>query len=245
MACLIGAALISCIGQAGLAQDFEARRRPPGLTVHGQAQVQAAPDRAVVRLGASVQADQAAEAQGQVNKIVRQAVEKIKALGIAEANIQTADLTLAPVYAQEREDRKAREPRVVGYRASNVIQVQVEDLAKLGAVIDAAVASGANRLEDLSFGLKNDTEHRQKALRQAVEEARAKAQAIAAALDVRLEGISEAEEGGVDLVRPQLALARAADGVMSAPTPVQPGQLQVRASVTLRYRIVPKDRGQR
>lgn len=220
----------------------------PTLTVNGRGEVSVTPDRAVVRLGAVVQAPNAAEAQSQVNGIVTKAIEGIRALGIAEERIGTQTLDLSPVYEMppphpvqggEGEPPESREPRIVAYRASNTIRVEVDDLTKVGPVIDAGVAAGANNVEGISFELQDDAAARRDALAKAVEEARAKARIMAAALEVEIAGVLEATEGGVDLYPVQYDLGRRAfaGAEMAMATPVQPGQVRVEASVTIRYRI--------
>jgi hypothetical protein len=205
------------------------------LTVAGQGEVAAAPDRAVVRLGTEAQAPEAAGAQAQVNTVMQRAIERIKALGIEERKIQTTGLQLYPNYTSPAPNEA---PHIAGYRASNSIQVEVENLALIGKIIDEGVAAGANRQEGISFDLQNDAAPRAEALRRAVMEARGKADAMAGALGVRIAGISEVTEGGVNVVPPiprPMGMMMARSDAMS--TPVQPGELRVQASVTIRYRI--------
>ncbi len=212
----------------------------PTLTVSGRGQVSAAPDEAVLRLGATAQAEEAATAQDQVNQVMQDAISALRELGVPADRIQTVDLSLSPVYSERRPGpmpgprQMPDEPRIVGYRASNVVQVRLEDLTHVGPVVDAAVGAGANELQQLSFQLQDDLEARQEALRRAVREARAKAEAIAQAMDVRLQAVQDVTEGGYQVYRPQYA--RQAMMAESA-APVQPGQVQVEASVTVRYRL--------
>lgn len=211
----------------------------PSITVAGHGQVQATPDRAVVRIGATAQAEQASDAQKQVNAILQDTLGRLKQLGIAEERIRTTEITLQPVLAERFQPPgvEPKEPRIVGYRATNLIQVESDDLKLVGRIIDAAVAAGANRVESISFELKNDLQARQQAMKQAVQEARSKAQAIAEAMGVQLGAIYEAVEGSPYVARPQVGLARAA--LAEVATPVQPGQLNIDAYITLRYRIEP------
>src|SRR5262249_37068994 len=132
-------------------------------------------------------------------------------------------------------------PRIVAYNATNSVSVRVSNLSLVGGVIDAGLKAGANQLEGVQFGLRNDTPSREEALKQAVQEARSKAQVMADALRVDLADVLEASEAGVSVVpfaeggaSPRVAFAA------SAETPVSPGQIQVHANVTIRYRISPK-----
>ncbi|MGH7213989.1 MAG: SIMPL domain-containing protein [Tepidisphaeraceae bacterium] len=216
------------------------RHPVPSLTVSGDAEVSVAPDRATVRLGAVGQAPTAAEAQNKVNEVVARAIDAIKDAGIDEKDIQTSGLSLQPVYTQpQRGEAMAPDfqPRIVAYRASNTVQVTVNDVAKVGDAIDAGVKSGANQLEGISFDLKDDAAQRREALAQAVQEARAKAEALATAAGVKLGAFLDISESGVQVFPHQMPMMAMRAEMGHAATPVQPGQVRVHASVTLRYRI--------
>jgi uncharacterized protein len=232
------ALLLSLITTAAAQQ---ADRDPrPRLTVAGEAQVSAKPDRAVVTLGATAQADQAADAQQQINQVMTKAIDAIKQAGIAEDKIQTAGLSLYPVYSEHgdrpRPANQPQEPRIVGYRASNTIRITLDDITAVGPIIDAGITAGANQLEGVSFELKDDTAQRAEALKQAAANARQKANALAAATGVNLDSLHEIIEGGVSIVPPQ-PMTRHAAFAMETATPVQPGQVQIQAAVTLTYVI--------
>lgn len=208
------------------------------LTVQGSGEVRAKPDMATVRLGATVQAEDASKAQEQVNAIMQKTLAALKELGIPEDHIQTAGISLHPVYQHDRpRPAEATEPKITGYRASNTVEVRVENLAKTGDVIDVAVEQGANELQGVSFQLKNDTPQRTEALKKAVAEARQKAQALAAAAEVTLGPVFRLDEQSVNVIYPQARLGMAAGRAMEAATPVQPGEITVNAAVTLTYRI--------
>jgi len=210
----------------------------PTLTVRGSGEAAAAPDQALVQLGAVAQSARAADAQKQVNRVVAAILTAMKAAGISEQNISTTELTLVPIH--ERTNRgpaeQANLPRIVGYLANNVVRVEIHDINKIGDVIDAGIGAGANRLEGLTFGLKDDSLFRKKALQEAVLNAREKAEAIADALNLRLVRILEITEEGVQTVRPQFRIQRMAAAAVES-TPVEPGRVQVSASVIIDYQI--------
>ena len=211
---------------------------PPVLVVSGSAQVFAAPDQAMVRLGIVRQSPNAQTAQEQANAVAQEILSAIRKVGIPAQQIQTARLILSPVYApRSPESRDA--PRIAGYNATNSVSVRVEDLSLVGAVIDAGLKAGANQLDGVQFGLRNDLPSREQALKEAVQEARSKAQVMADALRVNLTEVLEVSEGGVSIL-PQSEGAFAARMAAAVETPVSPGQIQVNANVTIRYRIAPK-----
>jgi uncharacterized protein len=211
---------------------------PSTLTVGGHGEVSVAPDRAVLRLGAVAQAAKASEAQSQVNQVVQNIIKDIKTLGVADKNIATIDLSIYPVYGNQQPEPQDQttQPVIRGYRASNIIRVQIENLERLGGVIDAGLNAGANRIEGLSFDLKDDGASRAQALRLATEEADAKANAIATAMGVEIVGIKQISEAGVSLVRPQMD-SGPVFSARAAATPVQSGQVRVEASLTVSYYI--------
>lgn len=227
-----------------LARQDEPDLHPvPSLSVRGDAQVFTTPDEATVRLGVVAQAPTAGEAQAEVNRKANAILAAIERLGVPRERIQTSELQLYPVYSQEQpvpQSSGAREPRIVGYRASNVVSVRLAELDKVGPVVDAGLGAGANQVEGVGFGLRSDLAVRQQALREAAAEARHKADAFAEALGVRIVELLEAVEGGVQVGVPRFAAARMAMESMAADqTAVAPGQVAVDATVTLTYRVAP------
>lgn len=219
------------------------RMQEPSLTVNGDGEVSVRPDRATIRLGAVAQADQASLAQEQVNGAMQAAIDSIMALGVPESAISTASISLQPVYSQPpRNQNGPFEPKIVGFRASNTLQIRVENLDRVGPVVDAGINAGVNQLEGITFDLRDETEARSAALKKAVQSARAKARAIAEAMEVRLASVAEVTEGHADVFMPRYgAEMRMAPAAMDMATPVQPGEVQIRASVTIRYRLAETD----
>jgi uncharacterized protein len=210
----------------------------PSILVTGSGDVAAAPDRAVVNLGAVAEAKQAIEAQKLLNQIMLKVVKDIKALGIADEKIRTDRLSLYPVYSNpgRKSDQEPEAPRIVGYRAANTVRVQVDDLERVGSVIDAGITAGANQLASLSLELRDDGKYRQEALKLAAQEARVKAEAIAAAMNLQLGEVVEIREEGARMPYPA---ERKYAAPASAGTPIQPGQLEVSAGVSIRFKLNP------
>lgn len=220
-----------------IAQRSEGPAPPlqPVLVVTGNADVLAVPDEAVVRLGILRQAPVAQTAQDQANAVAQEILAAIAKVGIPAKDIHTERLVLSPVYNSRSADQ-----RIASYNATNTVSIRLDNLALTGSVIDAGLKAGANQLDGVQFRLRNELPSREEALKEAVQEARGKAQAMADALHVSLAEVIEASEGGVS-VSPRIesmVSARAAAQVVE--TPVSPGQLEIHASVTIRYRISPK-----
>jgi len=214
----------------------------PTLTVTGHGEVSTAPDQAIIRLGVISQATEASTAQRQSNEVASLALDKFKQMNIPGEKITTAGLTLSPVFSRQspKGTDEPFEPQIVAYRARNTLQVVLEDLSRVGQVIDTGVRAGANHMEGLTFELREDGKYKDQALRLAVQDARRKADTIAAAMGVEIEAVHEIAEGGISVMRPQMQAAR----VFAAETgtPVEPGQVKVEATVTIRYRIAGGDK---
>lgn len=222
-----------------LLQRPEAPPPPSVLVVAGSADILTAPDEAVVRVGVTRQSANAQAAQEQTNAAAQEVIRAIRSVGAPASQIQTARLVLSPVYApRSPESREA--PRIVGYNASNTVSVRLADLSQVGPVIDAALKAGANELQGVQFTLRNDLPSREEALKQAVNEAQGKARVMADALGVRLVEVLEAAEDGISVAPFAESAAAPRFAAAAAQTPVSPGQIEVRANVTLRYRIAPK-----
>jgi uncharacterized protein YggE len=201
--------------------------------VSGTAQLEASPDHATVRLGIVNQANTARQAQELTNNVAQQILAAITRIGIPAERIQTSRLTLTPLYDGNEP------PRIRAYNASNVVTIDLDNLTQVGPVIDAGLGAGANRLDGVQFRLKNDLAVREQAIKQAVTEARRKAQAIAEALGVQLGPVLEVQESGVSVIprgdMPEVMMARMQSD--AAFTPVSPGQIDVHANVMIRFRI--------
>jgi uncharacterized protein len=212
----------------------------PVLTVSGSGNARVAPDEATVRLGVVAQAPTARAAQDQVNKVANAVLDAILKQGIKAEDIQTSGLSLSPLYSQNnRPGAESQAPRITGYQANNTVTVRVDDLTKVGPVIDAGLSAGANTLDGVEFGLRNDEAARGQALADAARAARAKAETLAKALGLRLGEILEVAEGGISISPPPIprfTRMAMAESAMDS-TPVSAGQVGVTASVTIRYRI--------
>lgn len=226
---------LALVALPGLAQQ-ETTEVVPVLSVQGTGQALVKPDEATVRLGVLAQAPTARAAMEAANRSANAILETIRALGVKAEDIQTSDLSLNPLYANEPESRGG-EPRITGYQASNIVSVRLEKLDLVGPVVDGGLAAGANRLDGVVFGLRNDAAARASALTQASEAARLKAETLAKALRVRLVEIIEVVEGGVTVFTPMYKRGMAMETSMAADTPVSAGEVGIDASLTLRYRI--------
>jgi hypothetical protein len=209
---------------------------PRTLSVVGHGEVKASPDLAFVQLAVETTAETAARATSENARRTTAVIDALKKKIGAKDRVTTTGYSLQPQYATRRPGSDAP-PEITGYVASNQVRVESRDLAKVGDLIDAAIAAGANRTDLLSFTLENRSPHLREALQEAGAEARAQAESIAEALGVELGEVLNASTAGVSPPIPiykERMVAMAAD---SMSTPVEPGEVEVNATLTVTYRI--------
>ena len=200
---------------------------PPQVIVTGEGAVKAAPDQAWVQIGAETRSKASKDAQQRNADIMTAVQQKIVSFGIAKDAIKTVaiDLQMEFDYANGRQT-----PR--GYVARNTIEVRVDDLTKLGDVLDAAVASGAATIHGLRFDVKDRDNLEKAALQNAVQNAMGKARAVAAGSGRVIDRIIRIEEemtGG----RPEPMVRQYSMAKADAATPVSAGEIEIRAQVRL------------
>lgn len=150
---------------------------------------------------------------------------------VPEDELQTVGYALRPNY---RYPQEGGQPTITGYTASNIVQVKTGKLNQVGTIIDLATRSGANTIQRLVFTLTNPEAVRTQALGEAATAARAKVDAMAAALNLTIVRVLSVEEGGQEVRPVYEPTARALEAqAAAAPTPVEPGTLEVHATVTL------------
>lgn len=217
--------------------DAQMMEHPSGLrllTAMGTAETRVRPDIAEVRLGVETEAPTATEAREENATRASRIVEAIRQLAIPESDITTAVFQIDPV-RRFTDGEQRGEPPIVGYRVVNIISVRTTNFDLVSRIIDSGVRAGANRVDGVSFSVRNDTVPREAALRQAVANARRSAETMAKELGVRLSRVQSVQEGGVGIIPPQPLFRGAVQEAVA--TPIFPGQLTVNASVTITYVI--------
>jgi uncharacterized protein YggE len=209
---------------------------PPFIQVSGYAQVFVPSDRARLNFAVVTEAPTAAEAAAQNSTQMEAAIRALRSTGAAGLQIESWGYDLQPRYA--RQTTPDQPPRIVGYQATNNIRVTVDDVSAVGALIDAGVSGGANRVTSLQFEARNTDAARAEALRQAVQNARSQAEAMASALGVPLGPALEVQGGAQFPVPPPMPYMREmAMDMQAAPTPIEPAEQGISAQVTIKYRL--------
>ncbi len=202
----------------------------PNIQVTGRSVLSVQPERAQVDVGVVTEAPDAdAAARQNANKLDAVLRSLRSTLG-AEAKIETVSYSLNPKY--ERPDPRSQAV-VSGYTATNVVRLRNLELDAVGKAIDLATAAGANSVRNIAFSLRDESAVKQEALKLAALDARAKANTLASALGVGIVRILSVSEGAPDIIRPSSMFRAEMAQAAAAPTPVEPGTIEVNASVTL------------
>lgn len=153
---------------------------------------------------------------------------------IASPNIKTVNFSVNPNY-QYPKDGSA--PSIQGYTANNTVRLELDDLNLLPKVIGAATGSGANNVNRVTFALRDEGKVRAEALGKAAEQAQASAQALANRLKVKLGALLGAEEEQPVVVSPGRQVELAPRAKAAQDVPVEPGTIEIHASVSLTFAI--------
>jgi uncharacterized protein YggE len=218
------------------AWSHEAAAAPRSLTVSGHGEASAVPDAVHLTFAVESTATTATAAASDNATRAHRLLDAIKPLLTPSERLTTLGYRLQPLYESPQPGHsRSGEHSLVGYRAHNEIAVELHDLTRLGAVIDAAIAAGADRVADVRFDLRDRGATVRGALADAGRDAREQAAAIATALGLTLGGIRSVSTTPdvVHFPRQEFAMARLA----AAETPMVPGDLTVSASVQIVYDI--------
>lgn len=204
------------------------------LSVSARAEASRVPDVATLSTGVVTQAADANAALRANAEQMSRVMDAIEAAGIAERDIQTSGINVHPQY--RRGDGRA--PTITGYEASNTVNIKVREIDKLGDVLDALVASGANQVNGPSFEIDEPEAVYDEARRAALEKAQTRAEMYAQSLDMQVRRIVSISEGG-GFVRPmpQMMMARGAAMDSAESSPVSPGETTLSAELDVVFEL--------
>ena len=233
-------------------RDLDDASAPPStVSTSGTATTEVRPDQLSVTVGVETNSTTAQEAVILNANLTTQLVEAVRGLGINENQIETSSYSLLPIYEYIVPPQPCIEiyppppgcetrQEIIGYRASNTVTVTLDVNAELnaGQVIDAAIGAGANRVDGIVFFISPDTQQqiRDTLIRDAIANARQRANIAAEALAMTISGVQSATLNPIDFpvysVNLREGAAAQADSV-SAPTPILPGQQEVSTTVSV------------
>lgn len=230
---VIAAALIAAatLGEARTAMAAEGDKSAERyVSVSATGSVAVDPDMAHVSTGVIVEADTAKEALARNSTVMAKLIDGLKALGIAAKDIQTTSVNVEPRYVQAKDGRPAT---ISGYRVVNQVRLTVREVKRLGEILDGAISLGANQVNGIGFDVSNAETLKDEARKQAIANARRRAELYATAAGAQLGGvliISEDVSGGP---RP-LPMARAA---MAGAVPIEAGTRTLTVEVAVTYAL--------
>jgi hypothetical protein len=207
------------------------------ITVTGEGEVSASPDLAIISFAVETTAPLARDAADENARKSGALAAALKKTLQDKDKISTTRYSLDPVYEQ-RDRGTTGPPEISGYIARNEVRVELHALDKVGALIDVATEAGANRVSDLQFTLDDRASFLHDALQSAGQEAHVQAKSVAAALGVKLKQIVSATTSTPPILFPRryqnvgMAMAES-----RAPTPVEPGEVTVQATLHVVYEI--------
>jgi uncharacterized protein len=206
------------------------------IGVSGTGHVFAAPDTAIASVGVEITGSTLAQATSDASTRMTAVLGKIKSLGVDSKDIETTSYNVNPITSNPKQGET---PSITGYRVSNIVQVKIRNLDNVGKILDAAIGAGANSLNSLFFTVDDPTSFEKDARQQAVANAIAKANTLAAAAAVKLGPIiSITENVSAPLPIFNRAAAPAAIGLGGgAPGPVESGQTEITVNVEMHFQI--------
>jgi uncharacterized protein len=223
---VVGAVLAVLVAGATRAGGASSAAAQHSIVVAGQGSVAARPDRAQLSFGVSSDARTASAALRANAAEMTKVIAALQAQGIGAADLRTDLVALSPRYSQNGET-------VVGYTATNSVSATVRNLARIGAIIDAAVEAGANQVSGPNLVRSSASSLYRAALRAAIADAKGKARTIAAASGLHIRRITDVAESSAAPSPMPLTAKASAD----ASTPVETGSTLVEATVTVTFAV--------
>jgi len=233
---LIAANALALPAHGLAAADIDIDATGPVVELSVFESVEVVPDIATIGAGVTSEAPTATEALRQNSAEMQKVIARIKALGIADKDIQTTGINLNARYDY---DQATQRSVFRGYQASNRVSVILRKIEDTGRVLDALVEAGANDLNGPAFAIENDEPAKDAARKRAVARAEAQAKAYAEMLGydgAKVLAIAESMAGNGPM--PEMMKLRATADMAAAAPPVQPGMVSAGISVTITYELV-------
>lgn len=202
------------------------------VTSSGNGKVSAAPTEAEMNFGVVTRDAKADAALDAANKAAKTIADAVKKAGVADEDIQTANVSVYPEYGNQLEGKA---PEITGYNANISVRVKIRDIEKVGDVIAAASGAGANEINGPTFTLGDDAPERDAAIEDAIDDAKHRAEVMAKAAGKSVGGIIAISESGVVAAPYYGGIAERA--ALADSIAIEPGQLDVTANVTVVFEL--------
>lgn len=213
---------------------------PRTITVSGQGEIQAEPDRAVISLGIESRKLKMEEARAEVTKVVDAVLKLTRELKIDQKYVRTTRINVQPEYNW---DNNASERKLIGYYVSRQVEVDLRDLDKLGRLLERSFDIGVNQVGEPRLDSSKRRDLEREALAKAVANARLNAEAVAKAANARI-GPPRTISASSGFVPPPIPMrgkvrAMSAEAAGDAAQGYQSGQMEFNGTVQVEYDLVP------
>jgi len=228
----------------------EAEKVVRTISISGSYVVKVAPDIAYIDISVKTFHADVVKAQEENRVKMNNVMNQLKKLEIEDKDIRTVDYRIQPRYERKKVEstnelgtvETKNEQVLVGYDVINSIKVTVQDLQKVGKVVDVTVKEGVNEANQIAFGLSETTKNQKylEALKGAVENGKAKAETIASVFGINLGIPASISEAGAYFPSPIIYKAMGSSGGVAAydtaeSTPISGGEMEIRANVNIVY----------
>jgi uncharacterized protein YggE len=203
------------------------------LTVSAEGMSEGRPDMATINLGVTTEGQTAQAALQENARRMTALTAALRRAGIAERDIQTSNVSVYP----QQQYREGQQPLITGYQANNTVTAKVRNIDNTGRVIDAAVAAGGNTVNGVFFSYADPDRELDAARRDAIAEARRRAELYASALNMRVVRVVAVQEGGGYSPPMPMPMMARMEGAQDAATPIAPGQIETRVSVSVTFEL--------
>ena len=208
-----------------------------GLWVTGEGKVMATPDIVLLSLGIEAEAKTVAQAQQDAAEAMDGVMKALKSNGVAEKDIQTQRFSIYPVRKWIEDEQREI---IIGYRVTNIVVAKIRQVDKAGTIIDDVAEAGGDlaRIDSIGFAVDDPSPYYKEARAKAIGDAVAKAKQMAQVADIKLGKLLYISEG-TQYVSPVIVrdYAMKAEGAVSPPTPISPGELEIQVTVQMVYDI--------
>lgn len=242
IAALVMVALLGGVATAAFAQTEtpvapgdESKQVTRTVSVNGTGKVYLTPDTAYITIGVQTVNENASEAVAANNSSSQKVIDALKAVGIAEKDIQTTNFSISP--QQEYDPTTGKPTGKITYTVNNSVFVTVRNIDKVGQVLDAAIQAGANNISGIQFDVWDKNEALSQARKAAVDDARAKAEELASAAGVTLGEVQTINEYTSSGPVPMYDMRAAPVMAEAGSVPVQAGQMTLTVEVSMVYEI--------
>ncbi|UCC17796.1 MAG: SIMPL domain-containing protein [Dehalococcoidales bacterium] len=239
------AAILAILGLTGCEQGSTASgeisninlsSQQNGIWVTGQGEVSVKPDIAVINLGIEAEDKSVATARDRAAAAMNDVMDTLTSNGIAEKDIQTQYFNIQQVRTWDRETEKEV---VTGYRVTNTVMVTIRDIEKVGTIIDAVTDAGGDltRINGINFSIDDPDEYYEEARKEAMADAKNKAEQLAKLANVSLGEATFISENSYYAPIAKSGIAMAYDEAAGYSTSISPGELDINLSIQIAYTI--------